>query len=270
LAEVAWAVRSRNQCGSQGYQARVDVHLDVFTGVPDCIIIPEPKESEAKSAARTVKPGALHLYDRGFCSLQLLYAHYGRGDELIAHFVQRSRKEGENTSPFEADLVLEIDAISAGCGVTSDRIGRLPGLEKKHGIDPLIREVLITAEDGSLVRLFTSLLELPAHIVGMLYKLRWRIELFFKWLKCYANIDHLISTKKGGMVFHFYVVVVGTLLMYLHTDCRPSKYMIAMFGLVAEGAADLDEILPILRERERQSQLDRQSAARRSAKKKKK
>ena len=61
--------------------------------------------------------------------------------------------------------------------------------------------------------------------------------------------------------------IIGVMLMYLHTGYRPSKYMLAMLTQVAAGAASLDEILPILRERERRKELDRLSAARRRARK---
>ena len=63
-------------------------------------------------------------------------------------------------------------------------------------------------------------------------------------------------------------LIIAAMLMYLHTGCRPSKYLFAMLGQVAAGGATLDEVLPILRERERRSELDRQSRARRAAKKK--
>jgi hypothetical protein len=64
------------------------------------------------------------------------------------------------------------------------------------------------------------------------------------------------------------VTIIAVLLMYLHTGYRPSKYMFALLSQVAAGAATLDEIMPILRERERRKELDRASAARRRAKKK--
>jgi hypothetical protein len=64
------------------------------------------------------------------------------------------------------------------------------------------------------------------------------------------------------------VTIIAVLLMHLHTGYRPSKYMFALLSQVAAGAATLDEIMPIFRERERRKELDRASAARRSAKKK--
>ena len=58
------------------------------------------------------------------------------------------------------------------------------------------------------------------------------------------------------------------MLMYLHTGYRPSKYLFVLLSQVASGGATWDEIMPILRERERQRDLERQSAAKRRAKKK--
>ena len=55
-------------------------------------------------------------------------------------------------------------------------------------------------------------------------------------------------------------------MMYLHTGFRPSKYAMALLAAVGQGAT-LEEILPILQERERQCELARQSAAKRRAKK---
>jgi hypothetical protein len=92
------------------------------------------------------------------------------------------------------------------------------------------------------------------------------VELFFRWLKSYANFTHLISHSREGVLTHLYVTIIAAMLLYLHTGFRPSKYLFVLLGQVAVGAATLDEVLPILRERERQCELARKSAAARRAK----
>ena len=92
--------------------------------------------------------------------------------------------------------------------------------------------------------------------------------MFFRWFKSVGHFGHLISHCRDGVLAHLYVTIIAVLLTYLHTGSRPSKYMFAMLSLVASGAAALEEIFPILRERERRKELDRASAARRRAKKK--
>jgi len=104
--------------------------------------------------------------------------------------------------------------------------------------------------------------------VGWLDRARWQVELFFRWFKSIGHFGHLISYSSEGVLTHLYVTIIAMLLMYLHTGYRPSKYMFALLSQVAAGAATLDEIMPILRERERRKELDRASAARRRAKKK--
>jgi hypothetical protein len=103
---------------------------------------------------------------------------------------------------------------------------------------------------------------------ALLYQHRWQVELFFRWFKSIGHFGHLISHSSEGVLTHLYVTIIAVLLMYLHTGYRPSKYMFALLSQVAAGAATLEEIIPILRERERRKELDRASAARRRAKKK--
>ena len=133
----------------------------------------------------------------------------------------------------------------------------------------LLREVVIpSAEDPEKsVRLLTNLLDVDAAVIGLLYRNRWQIELFFRWLKCYAHFDHLISHQRDGVLLSFYVAVVGVTLTYLHTGHRPSTYLFSLMGLVANGSATMEEIMPILRERERRNQLERDRVARKRAEK---
>ncbi len=101
--------------------------------------------------------------------------------------------------------------------------------------------------------------DVPAAVVAHLYRYRWQVELFFRWLKCCGNFNHLLSHSRDGVLMHFYVTIIATLLMYLHTGYRPSKYCFVLLSQVAVGAATLDEVLPILKERERQCELARPS-----------
>jgi hypothetical protein len=126
---------------------------------------------------------------------------------------------------------------------------------------------VVQLPDGARLRLLTSLDDLPAETVALIYQGRWQIELFFRWLKCYANFNHLISHSRQGVLLNFYVVIIGVLLMYLHMHGRPSKYAFVLLGMVAGGGATLEDILPILRERERQCAVARAGAAKRRAKK---
>jgi hypothetical protein len=132
----------------------------------------------------------------------------------------------------------------------------------------VLREVIVAAPDepGHVVRLLTNLLELDAAVISQLYRWRWQIELFFRWLKVYAQFSRPLSTSPAGVQMNFYVAVIGVLLTCLHSGARPGKYAFSLLSLAATGSVTLEEIGPILAERERRSALDRASAARRASK----
>lgn len=277
VAEVAWAVANSNNHGATRHRARLDAHLNVSTWLPELIVVPEPGESEADSAIRNILADRIYVYDRGYSSFALLRAHYTEiaegAPEAKSHFVVRYKKAGVNSpSPSDAvDRPLSDEDLAAG--VISDRVGYFTSYSaSRDGITEIpLREVILVYEEKGeqkTLRLITNLLDVSAKTVALLYQSRWQVELFFRWLKSIGHFGHLISHSSEGVSTHLYVTIIGVLLMYLHTGYRPSKYMFALLSQVAAGAATLDEILPILRERERRKELDRLSAARRRAKKK--
>lgn len=274
VAEVAWAVCNRNNHGAERHRARLDVHLSVRSWLPEVIVVPEPQQSEADSAIAQLQPGRLYLYDRGFMSFALVGAHYDEVDpEPLAYFVARYRPAGGNSPTLQEPEERVLTDADRAAGIRSDRVGYFvsssSSWQPTHRVR--LREVCVEYEragEQKTLRLVTNLLEASALSIALLYRSRWQVELFFRWLKSYANFGHLISRSRGGVEMHFYVTIIAVLLMYLHTGYRPSKYLFALLGQVAAGAATLEEILPILRERERQCELARRSAARRRAKNK--
>jgi hypothetical protein len=269
-ADVAWAVAARNQREGQSHRARIDWHVDAKTWIPEVVAVPDPGESEADSAAKTITPGAIHVYDRGFQSFSLIATHYDHNDNAWsprADFVLRLREPGPNSPTVVVEHESPLDSPAHESGIVSDQEVRLPGLAASQGFSLPLRLVVIRPPDGNDVRLLTNLFGVPAEIVALIYRYRWQVELFFRWLKCYANFNHLISHGSQGVLLNFYVVIIGAMLMYLHTDGRPSKYLFSLLGFVAQGGATLAEIMPILRERERQCAVARASAARRRERK---
>lgn len=278
VSDVTWAIRCTNQQPGERSRVRLDCHLSVASWLPEVIVLPEPQVSESASAAAHVQEGKLYLYDRGFSGFDLIDAHYREAKgtaEPRAHFVARYRGEGGSNTPslVEAQDRPLTDA-DRDVGITSDREGRFqPWRPTKHIlVEARFREVILNRVDRDgkpqTIRLITNLLDVPAHVIAALYRHRWQIELFFRWLKCFANFDHLISHNRQAVQAHFHVAVIGILLMYLHNGYRPSKYLFALMSQVSGGGATLDEILPILQERERQSAVARASARRRAEKKK--
>ncbi|MGC8553775.1 MAG: transposase, partial [Phycisphaerae bacterium] len=107
-----------------------------------------------------------------------------------------------------------------------------------------------------------------AHIIGLTYLHRWTIELFFRWLKMYANFEHMISHSPRGVETWFYVAMIGTLLMSLYTQQEPSTYAFTAMRLIISGEAQYEDLAPQLARLARERELARKRYAQRRAAKK--
>ena len=202
---------------------------------------------------------ALFMADRGIFSFSYLQAML----DQKADFVLRIKTSQKFTTQKDLPLTQQDQEVQ----VLSDTTGVLTGDPYRPAPEATLREVRIAdaKNPGHVIRLLTNRTDLPAHLVGEVYRHRWQIELFFRWLKVHANFEHLISHSRNGITLGFYTAVIGTLLMYLHTGRKVSKYAYGMWTLVASGDATLEDILPILERRERERDLERQRLARKKA-----
>ena len=276
VADVAWSVANSNNHGATRHRARLDAQVNVSTWLPETIVVPDPGQSESDSAIANIQPDRIYIYDRGYVSFALIRAHYAEpaSDEAIAvksHFLIRYKQVGNNSPALKDDVEQPLTDEDREAGITSDRVGYFTSSSANsaglRGVK--LREVVIPYEENGkpkVLRIITNLFDVSAKTIALLYRYRWQVELFFRWLKSIGNFGHLISHSRAGVQAHLYVSIIGILLTYLHTGHRPSKYMFALLGQVAAGAATLEEVIPILRERERRNELDRQSAARRREK----
>jgi IS4 transposase len=95
-----------------------------------------------------------------------------------------------------------------------------------------------------VLRLVTNLEpgELSAGEVALLYKQRWQIELFFRWIKCILGCRHWLAESPSGVAIEIYLALIGALLLQLYTAQRPNKRMMELIQLYLLGVATLEEL----------------------------
>jgi hypothetical protein len=264
-ADVAWAMmhpRGGKDKRSHG-TCRLNLQLYIDSFVPaDLSVSGADEGSEAAAFNKRILPGLTYLFDRNFVHFGLISNVLQQGSDLVL----RLRKD----TKFQVAQNLPLSAKDIEAKVISDCTGHLPGSAgSRTGPPPtqLLREILIEGDDGKPLRLLTNLLDLPAHIIAALYRQRWQVELFFRWLKVWVGFKHLISHSKKGVTFQFYVAVIACLLMHVRTGRKVNKYSVFLFSQVAAGAVSLETILPMLERIEREKELERQRLARKKAQK---
>ena len=282
LADVAWALRHTTRDGrARRAQVRANVQLDTATWVPQVVSLSgDDGESEPAAFARDLRAGVVYVVDRNFVDFGFLRAVLDVGSDVVL------RVKG-NAPAMRVVTGRPLTAADAEAGVVGDELVMLTGDGAPAndgggergggggGPAGAWRLVTIVTTDRhgkpETIRLLTNLTDrdrVAARVVGAIYRRRWQVELFFKWLKTWARMDHLLSTSRRGVQFQLYVAVIGVLLMYAHSGRRVSLYALVALGRLARGECTLDEAMAVIARRDREREMARARQARRRAQKK--
>lgn len=229
---------------------KLHLHFSVLEGVPRCAAVTPAACSEPAQLKAMLEPGRLYVTDRGYQDYSLFRdildadsSFIGRVKNNIAYVVGEER---------------EVTAEARAAGVIRDVI--LKRLGTSHHKDELkqpVRLVVIatTDDDGKAIEmwLLTDRLDLPAETVGLGYRYRWTVELFFRWFKQILGCLHLISTKEKGVTMQLYAALIASLLIVLWTGLKANKRTWEMLQYYFMGWATAEEVeLHIRRQLERQ------------------
>jgi hypothetical protein len=181
-------------------KAAVKLHtlLDLRGPIPTMIAIPEGKQADVRVLDELIpEPGAFYIMDRGYVDFDRLY----RFVLASAFFVTRAK----------AGLQLNRLAsrpVNRTTGLRSDQIVWLTQPKSVgHYPDRLRRVSYRDPEDGKSLVFLTNNFDLPALSIAQLYKLRWRVELFFKWIKQNLRIKHFFGTSDNAVKTQVWIAV---------------------------------------------------------------
>ena len=246
-AEVLWAIHHVNVNGQPSKKVRLNLQLDVLQFVPVGVSISgqDGTSEGAAIVAQGIIPEAVYLADRGYVDIDFIRAVL----EAQADLVVRLR---HNTC-FEPTSSRPLDPEDQQAHVLSDTVGIMP----RVGPQPLRIVEVYDTRNQKTVRLLTSLLEVPAPIIAKLYRYRWMIELFFRWLKCVARVKHLMSHSANGITLQFYAAVIAVLAGYLVTGVKPGLYEYNMLCGALRGTVTTEGMLQVFARRARERELER-------------
>ena len=157
------------------------------------------------------EPGAFYLLDRAYMDFTRL-AKIARAG---AFFVTRA-KDNLRFSRFGSNPKI------FGSGVSSDQVGH-PTLPKAREAFPwpLRRIRFVDPDTGNKLVFLTNHLEVSATTVAALYKNRWQIELFFRWIKQHLRIKHFFGTSPNAVKTQVWIAVsIYVLIAILHKELK--------------------------------------------------
>jgi hypothetical protein len=152
-----------------------------------------------------IEAGASYVFDLGYYD----YGWWATLDDAACRIVTRLKCNTPLT-------VIEQRPLPAEPGnILSDRIGFLPERMAKNRHNPIqtaVREITVMLDTGKVLRIVTNDLDAPASEIAALYKRRWAIELFFRWIKQTLRIRHFYGTGENAVRIQIAVALIAFVL----------------------------------------------------------
>jgi hypothetical protein len=200
---AGWAQFSESVCG-----AKLHIVYDPDSDRPIYAALTAANVNDITAAqAMPIVPGATYVFDLGYYD----YAWWAKLDAAQCRIVTRLKKN----TPLE--FVEEL-AVPAGGAILSDRIGFLPLRQAKSRRNPMsdaVREVGVRTDTGKILRIVTNDLDASAEEIATLYKRRWAIELFFRWMKQTLKITRFLGTSENAVSVQLAMALIAYLLLRL-------------------------------------------------------
>jgi len=181
-------------------KAAIKLHtlLDLRGNIPSILGISKGKMHDVNILdILLVEPGALYLIDRGYID----YARLHNLAKSCAYFITRSK------SNMQFDRLVSQD-VDKTCGILCDQIIRLSGFYSSQHYPDRLRRIKYhdTETDKTLVFITNNFL-LASPIIARLFKCRWEVELFFKWIKQHLRIKSFYGTSENAVKTQIWIAL---------------------------------------------------------------
>lgn len=223
-------------------KAAIKLHtlLDTRGSIPAFISISEGKRADVHALDELMlEPGAFYVMDRGYVDFKRLYGFVLAG----AFFVTRSKTHLKLNR-------LESRPTEPETGIRSDQIVWLRNVSSvKHYPDKFRRIHYVDGETSQSLTFLTNNLALPASTIALLYKSRWKVELFFKWIKQHLRIKHFFGTSDNAVKTQVWIsICVYVLVAIVKKQMGSGRSLYSILQVLSVNAFEKEPLQQVLRE----------------------
>ena len=206
-------------------KAAVKLHtlLDLRGNIPSFIHISDGKLHDINVLNILVpEAGAFYVMDRGYVDYEKLY----RLHQAASFFVIRAKSNLRFKRRYSQTL-------ESHSNIISDQLGTFSYFRATRDYPATVRRIRLKDDDGKSLVFLTNSLDLPATTIAQLYRCRWQVELFFKWIKQHLRIKAFFGTSENAVKTQIWIAI-------------SSYVLVAILKKRLELSASLYEILQVL------------------------
>ena len=217
---------------------KLHTEMDLRGSIPCVIRITHGKVHDVTFLDQLVlEPAAFYVMDRGYIDFARLY----RFTQNMAFFVTRAKSN--------LDYIRRSShSVDPGTGLRSDQTILLKGPKTSQLYpDPLRRISFFDIENHRRLIFLTNNFVLPALTIALLFKRRWKIELFFKWIKQNLRIKAFYGTSENAVKTQIWIAIsVYVLVAIIKKKLRIERTLNEILQILSITLFENDELLPLL------------------------
>lgn len=233
LALFPWAQFRRTKGG-----IKLHTLLDLQGSIPTFIRITPARVHEVNVLDDLIpEPGSIYVMDRGYTDFGRLY----RLHQAQAFFVIR----GKSTLDFRRRYSRPVDRST---GLVCDQTIVLQGYKSSRLYpEPLRRIRVQNPETGKRITLLTNHFHLDAHTVAEVYRCRWHVELFFKWIKQHLRINAFYGTSENAVKTQIWIAIsVYVLVAIVRKRLGIERDLYTLLQILSVTLLERSELMPAL------------------------
>jgi hypothetical protein len=187
-------------------KAAIKLHtlLDLRGSIPAFIHITDGKTHEVRTLDElTLEAGAFYLLDRGYLDFKRLFVIHQAG----AFFVTRAK----SNMKFKRRYSQPVDRVNTN--VICDQTGVLTVYYSNKDYPAALRRVVVKDETGKRITFLTNNFSLKPELIAQLYRQRWQVELFFKWIKQHLRIKAFYGHSENAVKTQIWIAICTYVLI---------------------------------------------------------
>ena len=233
LSVFPWAV-------FRSAKAAIKLHtlLDLRGNIPTFVHISDGKVHEVNILDQLVpEPGAFYIMDRGFLDFERLYRFHEAGSFFVTRGKSNLKVQRRYSHP-----------VDRTTGLMCDQSVVLTGFYSRQGFEAPLRRIRFKDPETAKTLIFlTNNFALPALTITELYRCRWQVELFFKWIKQHLRIKVFFGTSENAVKSQIWIAVSAYVLVAivkkrLHLTASPYE-ILQILSLTMFEKIPLDQLL---------------------------
>jgi hypothetical protein len=209
--------------------------LDLRGSIPSFIAITEAGVHELNILDELLpEAGAIYIMDRGYLDFERLYVLHQCASFFVVRAKSNTRLRRLYSMPVDKSTGLRCDQIVVPTGF----------YPRKNYPDKLRRVVFVDTDKDNRLNLLTNQMTLPALTIAELYRCRWQVELFFKWIKQHLRIKAFYGTSENAVKTQIWVAISVYVLVAIIK--KRMKLDLSLYTILQIFSITLFEKMPIL------------------------